>query len=132
MYNRVSSWPAIGLICELYQCIGSSHVEDFPWHTLRNEPGPADRTLAHMLIATDASEAIPVLMQRIPEEHRSVSALLTAVKSAVATQSYHFYNLIQSTAHQLHCVFIAALIGFASSLQLVRTWKHFHGSTVHR
>ena len=130
MYNRVSSWPAIGFISELYLCIESSHVEDFAWHTLRNEWGPGDRTLAHMLIATDTGEAIPVLMQRLPEGHRSVSELLPAVKSAVATKSFHFYN--KSTAHQFHCVFIAALIGFASSLQFVRTWKHVHVSMVHR
>ena len=130
MYNRISSWPAIGLMSELHASIGtlSEGLNRFHWDTLSNDAGPGDRTLAHTI--TDAEEVIPTVMRRLKlTEHQSISELLAAVKVAMDSRSYRFYNRL--TAHQFHCLFVAVLIGFASSLRFVKSWKHIYVSMVH-
>ena len=133
MYNRMSSWPAIGLISELYASIGtlSESLDRFHWDALGNEAGPGDRTLAHTLTDAAAAGAIPMLMQRLKlaNEHQSASRLLAAAKEAVDTRRYHFYN--KSTAKEFLCLFVATLIGFASSLRFVKCWKHIYVSRAH-
>ena len=129
MSNRMSSWPAVGLIFELHGALGSlslSTLEKYAWGKLHNVPGSGDRTLIHMLIDTES--VIPALMERLPNQYRQVSELLAAVKAAKDTQCYHFYN--KSTAKQFHCLLVAALIAFASSLQFVKAWKHEYVSAV--
>jgi len=125
MYNRISSWPAIGLMSELHASIGtlSEGLNRFHWDALSNNAGRGDRTLANTLTDAGAKEAIPMLMRCLKlTEHQSVSDLLVAAKVAVANGSYCFYN--KDTAKQFHCLLVAVLIGFASSLRFVKSWKH--------
>ena len=132
MYNRISSWPAIGLMSELHASIGtlSEGLNRFHWDALSNNAGRGDRTLANTLTDAGAKEAIPMLMRCLKlTEHQSVSDLLVAAKVAVANGSYCFYN--KDTAKQFHCLLVAVLIGFASSLRFVKSWKHLYVSMVH-
>jgi len=129
MYNRMSSWPAVGLIFELNGALGSlSCIDGHAWEELDNMQGSGDRTLIHMLV--DIESVIPTLMQRLANEYQNVLELLAAVKVAKDAQRYRFYN--KSTARQFHCLLVADLIAFASSLRFVKAWKYTHVSTVPR
>jgi len=122
MFNRISSWPAVGFMCQLTSALLLGFVDDiidkYPWDSLSRERGQGDRTLAREI--TDNAESLQMLMSfglaSHPEYH-STKALVIAAKSVASGNGSTLYN--RSTAKEFHCLLTAVHLGFAKSLYAI-------------
>jgi len=121
MFNRISSWPAVGFMCQLTSALLLGFVDDvidkYPWDSLSQEQ-EVDRTLAREI--TDNAESLQMLMsfglESHPEYH-STKALVIAAKSVASGNGSTLYN--RSMAKEFHCLLTAVHLGFAKSLYAI-------------
>ena len=127
MYSRISAWPAVGLISKLQSSLESKNVSaaigQFPWDTLSDRRGDADRTLAVEIIGVQ--KRLASIMKNNPYDFHDTTQLLAAVKTAVEEKAnYRFYN--RHTALEFHYFVTATFTGFARALAIV---NEFHNDS---